>query len=707
MWKMASLCSWGKKDGASIQSVPAAETSVPCPPEPVQEQEPCSLMPPLPPLNKDTLGGEVAITYESMNGKTQRHYTQIFIDPRSMPVITVSSKPDNSDYLEVKHELLSQAYHSLREYTEFVLSLKGMHDRSDLGRALELIVKRFLTRFWDMPASREHHHSYPWGFVLHCLDVGCAEAEKATSWKPMSQHGIDEINLSRYLGMVVFLNFAKGLFHDAHKLYQYGMTGYKDNYTVRFDPLRNQGNVLDFKLVYPQRAERWGEPFASPGKLNVVEFFALYPRELIKYAPGWQFLEVIMGLFDMEGSDSDRESAKRDLDRIGLATLEQMILDKVEAYFTTDKEETKPENNVFRVNDDWAAVLSAPFLMKVRLMEGRIYTKDAVKTYLQQEGALSGTAGSYDISLLYRVKRPNGSEEVSKSRAKVAFIRMPYLEQVCSDLHTMLGQIYFDEKDRDAILELCPGAENFLQDLNRNVADQPVAPPTEQSANDAESMPARDDTSREEAQPADSSVPETASVPGTAPQVPDEKNPHEKAEQQADSDAQAPEAQPVAHDSPEPEEKALEAPDAVQANAAGNNIPAISPKPKKPVRKMVKWSSQLRYLMEHCQPDDLHPATGWLYVDFFHVYVRTPDFYQEMTNEHFLQQDDWRSIAASMCRELAEERLLIMEAITGLVSFITPGNGAGRTEGHFFKLNLGTEAHSDLLDRVVAFPPSD
>ncbi len=599
---------------------------------------------------------------------------------------------------------------------------------------MEVVVKRFLARFWDIPASKDHHHCYPWGLALHCLDVGCAEAEKATLWTPMSENGIDEIKQSKYLGMVVLLNFVKGLFHDAHKLYQYDMKGFKDdNCTVIYDPLRHEGNVLDFKLVYPQRTERWGEPFASPGKLNAIEFLSMFPREMVKYTPSWEYLEIIMGLFDMEGSEADIESAKRDLSKLGLATMEQMILDKVEAYFM-DKEDTeekaKPENNVFQVNDDWAAV-SARFLMDIRPMAGHVYTKEAVKNYLQREKALSGTAGDYDLPLLYRVKRPNGYEAISKTVAKISFIRIPYLEQACPDLRTRFGRIYFDEKDREAVLKLCPGAENFLLDMGRKVAEQPTAEEAaataQQPADAAKNAPALDAGAQEKKATTDSQGAEaTAPVPDAEPVASEEDFTSEEispsqadAEQRADPGAPAAdvasateevpryEAQTTADTAPESEAGCPEEPGEDQTDAIIQSILKSSSGASTPMQKIIKWENSLQRVINDYRPDYSHPATGWFYVDEDDVYVRTPIFYQKMTNEDLLQHKDWQRIAKNICSGLKEANMLILEPIMDTISFALPGSGTGSTKGSFLKLNLDADEHSNLFGRVLTSRPLD
>lgn len=670
---------------------------------------PVSSLPP-PPVDMDTMGGEVSITYESIAGKPQRHFTRIFIDPAFMPVITAGAKPGNKQYLVVKHDMLLQALHSLTPYMHFVLSLKGMNEREDLRRALEVILKRFLARFWDMPASLDHHHSYPWGFTLHCIDVACAEAEKATSWIPMSEHGIDEINHARYLGMVVLLHFTKGLFHDAHKLYQYEMTGYSGNHTITFDPLRHQGNVLDFKLVYPQRTEAWGEPAANPGKLNALEFCALFPRELLQYAPSSQFMEVFTAVFDLEGMDSDQDSVKRDITRAGRLTIEQMILRQVREYFTTAKETTKPENNVFKVNDEWTAVNSSQFLMKIRPLDGSVYSKAGVKNHLMQEGVLAGSGNKYEVTVRYKIQLPKGDETVGKSGIKIAFIRTSYLLQACPELHDLIGQVFFEEKDREDIQQLCPGAGNFLPDLNKQKIE--TQPPAKTSADTRQSAPEKDGAAAQICSPSVDGGEQEQKSP--FPTFMEEKDALDSGDTQAatepDSIVQNGETasgEPsVEHmQQAKPDEAELLPESAVAAAAVAPDLPVKNRK-KHQVKPLIKWSSQLRHLLQNYRPTDSCPKTGWLYAGILKVHVRTPRFYQKMTNEGLLKQPDWGIVAESICRELSEEGLLILRPITGRIDYTPPGGSdEAHADGAFLELSLDMETYSLLYDKVMRSSP--
>lgn len=662
MRNMASLLHrlWKGETGGSSAGSAAGH------PEQPKREEPLALPPPPQALDMDTMGGEVTVTYETLTGKTPRHFTKIYLDPGYLPTIPTGSKPDNNNYLAVKHDLLSKAYHALKPYVDFVLSLKGMADRDDLRRGLEIVLKRFLARYWDMPASKSHHHAYPWGLVLHCMYVACAEAEKATAWTPMSEHGIDEINQARYLGIIVLLHFTRGLLHDSYKIYQLNMTAILGGTTIKFDPLRDKGNVLDFKIIYSLRTEDWGDSIAGPAKLNAIEFLGLFPKELVRYTPSSQFLAVITDILDMEGMDSDRESAKQDISKAGLFTVEKMVQDAIRAYFA-NPETTKPENNVFRVNNEWIAVNGNQFFLKVRTFDGGIYTKDGVKKFLLQEGALSHVDNRTDTSLHYKIVMPNGTATRSKSASKISFIRTEYLEEACSEFSGKIGHVFFAENDRDAVLELCPSADNFLRSLDIQ--------PDEKKAEKASEKPA--ESGETNVQPENEAPPVTSNPVATTDSQQDEP---------------VAEVMPVQQPESDETERPVNQPEAGQAPKPAVIRPALKP--------LVGCSKQLLWRFENYRPGDSCPDTGWLFVGIRSVHVRPPQFYMAVTNDGLLDEPDWGQVAANICRQLRDEKLLVPQPVTGTIDYTPPGGGDASIDGSFFQLTLHWKMHGDLLDRV-------
>jgi len=602
--------------------------------------------------------GTIQYSYTTLLGKKLKHYTEIRVDPGFLPRLTVSSKPRNTAYQSVRQEVLTQAYHGLKPYLDFVQNLKGIVGRDDLYRALELVMKRFLARYWDMPASKDHHHAYPWGFTLHSVEVACGEAEAATNWIPMSPYGIDEINHARHLGMVVFIHFVRGLLHDAHKLHQYEMTGYSENTKIVFDPIKREGKVLDFKLVYPNRTENWVSPADNPGKLNVLELLDVFPRELWGYAPRDQFFEVATFLFDMTPCASDQESAKRDASMAGRLTLEEMIFNAIRNYFTTEKSKTNPTSYVFRVNSEWSAVNGGQFFMKIRPVEGGVYTVDGVKACLASQKVLAVSGERTSVSVYYKVRHSSGKEIISKDKSKISFIRSAYLRDACPELDELLGTVVFDESDREQVQQLCPGTDNFIDDL---ALPKPAQPPFNEKQEEPEL---------------------------------------EESDQKGDGSKNA-KGKPMASERTGVSQRNfLTVSEPVPAVPESRIVPTSPQKTSHSVKLKRKWEDQLRWRLENYDPAYSSSEDGWLFCAISTVYVRLPHFYKAMTNESLLEQPDWGHVAQNICENLAEANILILKPLSGTFDYIMPGGNDAKVTGDFFEIVLSTKDHGNLISAV-------
>lgn len=590
-------------------------------------------------------GGSSSATYETLLGRESPHYSDIVLDPGFLPQIRLTAKPENAIYPAVRQNMLEAAYHGLAPYVRFACSLKGLAGRPDLHDALRVILLRFLARYWDMPASADNHHAYPWGFALHSLDVACGEAERAQTWTPISAHGIDEISQAQDLGFVVLLHFMRGLCHDAHKLYQYTMTWKHGAQGVSFDPLRLDGNVLDFKLVYPMhREESWKPPLPQPGKLNAMEFLSIFPRALWGYAPQALFFQIHADLFDLVSSDADQESARRDTRKAGRLTLEDMLANSIRAYFTTDKAKTNPAQHVFRVpGSEWMAVTASQFFLKVRPVSGGVYTADGVRACLLAQGALAGTTDKNGVNLPFLVRQGPDKAKLNTERLQISFVLASYLSGICLEAVQVPGEICFAEQDRAMVLELCPDAECFLPVLEQ-------APP-----GDAASAPAG----------------EAAQQPAPAVFIQPER-PLEK----TGAPFRPAKGKPAKKKPPEP-------------------VAAASP---------VAWETRLQERLAHCTPADSDPEKGWLFCDLERVLVRPPHFYAALAGPELLTKEDWGVTAEALCRRLLETGWLMPESVKGTVGYIAPGGAQGSISGGFFALKLPEGEHARLLAELYAHP---
>ncbi len=239
---------------------------------------------------------------------------EIKIDPASLPDVGTTEKPHHTEYLAVKNSLLDSALEALSPKMQCTLRLQAIQDDGKAKALLLHIMRLFLIRYWDIPASRNNHHSYRWGLCLHSLDVANARAEEGSLWEPCSKFGLDELKKGQFKSAVILLHFTQGLLHDAHKLYQISLQSVRDNRTVRFHPHYASGNILDFKLSSPgEFIEEWEPLPGNPGRLNAFEFFMLLPKTIFREIPPEIFQGILASIFDLKTISADVESAVKDV----------------------------------------------------------------------------------------------------------------------------------------------------------------------------------------------------------------------------------------------------------------------------------------------------------------------------------------------------------------------------------------------------------
>lgn len=413
----------------------------------------------LPPLEGGI--GKIDYDHSALVGHGITHYKDVYVNPRSMPRITFEAKPPNNEYQAIRHGLLIETLKCLRPYMDFVFSLRGVAGKEDLRELLTRAIVRFLGRYWDMPASKSNHHAYEWGLVLHSLEVACGEAEKATSWNPKTMYGTDDIRLNRDKGKVVCLYFLKGLFHDSHKIFQYDIVAHRTP-RVTFDPHQIDGNILDFKMVYPtSREELWQPGVVYPGRYSAAEFMLLMPPELRHNVPGDVSWDILNALFDMAEIEADRSSAQKDAARQGIPSTRELIQRSAALYFTEDRATTKPEQHVFRASPQWFAVNASSFFSKVRPPQGA-NSNHGVRQLFSDFDLLS-VKGSDVLKLEYLVRFKDGRQKMENMQ--LVFISADFLLEVCPDLDEWTGDIFFSKKDENLVSKFCPLFKNYVDTL--------------------------------------------------------------------------------------------------------------------------------------------------------------------------------------------------------------------------------------------------
>ena len=547
-----------------------------------------AILPALPEL--EARAGQPVVEYSLLVGHKQRHYTEIYVDPASMPKISLAEKPDNNMYLAMKHKLLDDAVRAVSPYLSFVSNLDGMVGHKNLGEHLITQAKLFLGRFWDMPASQNNHHHYPWGLALHSLEVACGEAEQGSRWTPMTANGIDDVRKSRELGLVVLLHFARGLLHDAHKRYQYSMVCRAETPPVTFDPFYPGAAILDFKLVYPKgREEFWLQPKMSPSELNILEFWKGLPEEVQSRAPGDVFMALMASINKMEEIPADKESAKKDCQRLGQPTTEELIAEAVKNYLTTERDKTKPTNHIYAATPQWFAVHTTNFFAKVRPGHG-IHSAEGVRTCFMEQDLLYGT-GRNDLKLPFLVRMPDDTERYEDNQ-RLVFVRSDYLLDIRPALADEVGNIHFLAKDENLVSQFCPHFHNYIKEWPASVTGEVTGNAASQAEKEL-SEPAAD--TKAGGQPKGKKA--VLSVKPKSSKV--------RSSQQALSPAQP---------------AAVEAPPSSQA-----------PEPEsKPLIKteQINWAERFEKLLNNFTLADTDPESGWIFLTLTGCYLRHPAFFK-------------------------------------------------------------------------------
>lgn len=373
----------------------------------------------------------------------------IHVRAEQMPRLKLWGKPSHTEYLSIKMHYRDKAVDCLMDYVDFVSQLDGLEGRSDMRDMVIAVLRNFVVRYWDMPASRNNHHDYPWGHCLHSLEVACAEAQKAVSWTPMTAHGHDDITRSRMKGFVVLGSFVRGLMHDAHKFYQYTPSGTGKNLTTFSPFLNGGGNMLDFKISCPINPDDdWLPLQVDAGKLNLIEFYLVIPPELGTGIPYIEMVRNLQFLLGMESLESDRESAARDLSRRRGGNPNEALNQAIQAYFQHDPGRARLISTVFRLNDIWTAVDASLFFTRITSPNGFVDSA-SLKRYLLHTGTLqddgSGDALIIKPRFLHRVE---GKSDTVVSNKTLAFIRTPFLETNAGDAFAKLGSAVFHEDEK-------------------------------------------------------------------------------------------------------------------------------------------------------------------------------------------------------------------------------------------------------------------
>jgi SepF-like predicted cell division protein (DUF552 family) len=172
------------------------------------------------------------------------------------------------------------------------------------------LMRRFLRKVYDIPASQAHHHSERFGLFAHSLETTINALAK--------QHRILELRFDRNGDLdsqfnlrnkerILFRTAVQGLLHDAGKIFDMDIISKTNEFA--FDPLEH--NLMDFCLSHGDYIISWHSGRTGKHeKRNIVVLFEILSDHDRKYISGVNFLRLIDEFFGYDPKETMREILK-------------------------------------------------------------------------------------------------------------------------------------------------------------------------------------------------------------------------------------------------------------------------------------------------------------------------------------------------------------------------------------------------------------
>jgi len=419
----------------------------------------------------------------------------IKIDHSIFPSIALASKPKNTEFIEIRDAYLRRVFQAIYPYYAYLCSLEGVSENNDMKKLIADTIYRYIQMFWCLPSSKDHHHSEPWGGLIHTLDVACREAERMLESKITTGYGVEIHKTRGYAEWKVFTGFMVGMLHDVSKIGEVKIFSTSRPSSV-FNPYA--GHLIDFYLVNAGNVSiEWKKDRQRRGMvvgLNTYFLVAFLPSTVIKQMP----TDFYGHILDMQQTEdqlvSDKESVKwwlnnaseYDSIRNGLARTLSVLI-KQDNY-------SGVLHGCGRVNDEWF-VISALSFMKHWQNDANFYDMNNFVKLLHGLDLIA--ISSIDKSHYTTIEISNG---VQNEKVACAFVRTSLFVDTCQKNNlpyaSIAKKISISSESKEACKALFGNTEPFLTEdvftapssdarVENPVEGQPETPETTDHASEA------------------------------------------------------------------------------------------------------------------------------------------------------------------------------------------------------------------------------
>lgn len=220
------------------------------------------------------------------------------VDYSKFPEIKLDKKPQPDDFVKEKEKYALMCFEAIAPYRNAIVNFGPYKGRKDVRVFFDDILKEFIVRFWDMPASEAHHHSRPFGLVAHSVETAYHEMERNRSTLAYTASGaIDTQGTRDNVFWGPLIGFLVGLFHDAGKIFDMDIRAQESKGSdYVYSPF--MGSLLNFHLVFAgfdvKKSWKPGRAMAHQ-KANLFMLLAMVPKDFWKMVPA----EVLVILLDV------------------------------------------------------------------------------------------------------------------------------------------------------------------------------------------------------------------------------------------------------------------------------------------------------------------------------------------------------------------------------------------------------------------------
>lgn len=356
-------------------------------------------------------------------------FEAIEIDYSEFPKGSFKKRPHHRQWDKVKIEKIDQVFDVIYPYYKYIISMKGMMDNEPLQRAVEHIIRRYILHFWDLPSSKNHHHSVPFGGLVHSMEVACIEADWFLKQKTYQEYGVDTEMTRKTAMWKVFAGFLVGMFHDVNKIHDVDIYSVGENREV-FDPTPGEGELLLFKMKHPEGVKvDWKD--GKKRRKGKTAYNVMYVWTLAAPKPLRQMGELYWDAMDKLNSYEGLESDKLSVSRwAGGGDFADQVLREVGRWYlqASDVFRQNEAGLLHKIDPNWYACDSKKFLGQLAQRIGHV-PLDFVKA-MGQSNLMVQQGNSYFLKV--KMHLPGGIVK----KKPICFVRADLIDQAISGTTT-------------------------------------------------------------------------------------------------------------------------------------------------------------------------------------------------------------------------------------------------------------------------------